>query len=89
MRELHRMCEYADFTLKNLYDQVKVALPDMGPVPFEIWSCKVMNIIHVLHLHKQPSIAFHKSVLNATDQAVDVSTVAVHRRVTGKRALGE
>ena len=89
VRELNRMCQCAGFTLKNLYDQVKVALPDMGPVPFEIWSCKVMNIIHVLHLHKQPSLAFHKSVFNATVQAVGVSTVAIDRRVTGQRRLGE
>eukprot|EP00959_Pyramimonas_sp_CCMP1952_P347481 7277985-Pyramimonas_sp.AAC.1 len=55
VRELNLICQYAGFTLKNLYDQVKVALLDMGPVPFEIWSCKVMNAMRVLHLHKQPS----------------------------------
>lgn len=58
--ELSNMCKTAGFSLRKLYDAVLYELPDVTPVEFQIWSCKVVNLLHLLNLRKQPSLTYRR-----------------------------
>ena len=71
VRDLELMCQAAGFSTQQLYERVRASLPSMEPVEFEIWSCKVVNIIHVLNLRKQPSLCFRRHLHSLGDGPED------------------
>ncbi|CAK0905924.1 unnamed protein product, partial [Prorocentrum cordatum] len=76
VKKLHDMCAAAGVTLEGLYDAVAKLLPDIDPASFEIWSCKVVNFLCVLHCHKQSSLVWRNNLKGPEP-----------RRLAGKRSL--
>ena len=62
VKSLKAMCAEADTTLENLYENVRTIIPKVDPLVFEIWCCKFVNFLHVLHMHKQPSLAWRRTL---------------------------
>ena len=54
------MCAQSNFTIRGVFCKVQEEIPTLDAVDFQIWSCKVVNLIHALNLHKQPSLAYRK-----------------------------
>ena len=54
------MCAQCNFTIRRLFCQVQEEIPTLDSVGFQIWSCKVVNLIHALNLQTQPSLAHRK-----------------------------
>lgn len=67
VKKLEDMCALAGTTLLDVYDAVCAYLPDMDPASFEIWSCKVVNFLYILHLQKQASLMWRRSLDTHTE----------------------
>ena len=76
VKKLHDMCEAAGISLEGLYDAVTTLPPHIDPASFEIWSCKVVNFLYVLHCHKQSSLVWRNNLKGPEP-----------RRLAGKRSL--
>eukprot|EP00959_Pyramimonas_sp_CCMP1952_P005140 108255-Pyramimonas_sp.AAC.1 len=58
---------------------IKEELPHMEPVEYEVWTRKVVNVIFLLNMQKQPSLS-HRS-LNKEE------LVKPERRLTKKQKI--
>ena len=78
VKKLRDMCEAAGVTLEGLYDAVTAIIPGIDPAAFEIWSCKFVNFLYILHCHKQSSLVWRSTLKGPEDKP---------QRLTGKRSL--
>ena len=69
------MCETYGTSIRSLYEQVHVLMPgEITPVSFQIWSCKFVNFLYVLHMNKQPSLAWRRTLPQVQDDEAEQSS---------------
>ena len=81
VKSLRAMCAGADTALENLYENVRTIIPKVDPLVFEIWCCKFVNFLHVLHMHKQPSLAWRRTLAEPAEMPAEYNK---RRRISSK-----